>query len=64
MPQNVRDPFSPRSSPESTVMRLCHEVILYEKFISLRVHVHGNDLEKKMHMRRKKKESIFKQSTN
>ena len=27
-PQNVRDPFSPISSPESTVMRLCHEVIL------------------------------------
>jgi len=29
MPQNVRDPFSPRSSPESAVMRLCLEVILY-----------------------------------
>jgi len=29
MPQNARDPLSPRSSPESTVMRLCHEVILY-----------------------------------
>jgi len=28
-PQNVRDPFSPRSLPENTVMRLCHVVILH-----------------------------------
>ena len=55
MAQNVRDPFPPRSSPESTVMRFCHEVILYRKFISLRVHVHGNDHEKKNADEKKKK---------
>ena len=45
MPQNVRDPFSPRGLPEKTIMRLYHIVILYWKFVGLKVHVHEKDLQ-------------------